>query len=134
MTVSQEDRSVLKSGVTTSDAVARLADLENQIEKGILLQLPCPIGTIVYTIHKGKQCKGFGVSTMPCKRKVNPGFMYYSQCSDLGCNPCSFFETIGYCHDVSEEKFSLNMLHSFGKTIFLTKKEAYEMLWKKNTR
>ena len=43
----------------SGDAVERLAELEDKIEQGTLIELPCPIRTMVYYIVSYKKKIGF---------------------------------------------------------------------------
>ena len=76
-------------------------DLE---EQGLLLRLPCPIGTTVYNTTWWDDVTE--------KVKVNGK---------------TFYRTV-HKHKVSKSTFSLLDIYDFGKTVFLTKKEAEQKL------
>lgn len=76
-------------------AFDKLAEYEDLEEQGLLLRLPCKIGTEVYSAEK-------------------------------------LYDTIGEktykTFFVLSEKFNVNMIEDFGKTVFLTKEEAEQAL------
>lgn len=82
----------------------KLAEYEDLEEKGLLLKLPCKIGTTVYDIHwwddKTKKVKVGGKTYYKTVRK----------------------------RKVSKTKFSLYDYEDFGKTVFLTMEEAEQEL------
>ena len=78
-------------------------DLE---EQGLLLRLPCPIGTTVYNTTWWDDVTE--------KVKVNGK---------------TFYRTV-HKHKVSKSTFSLLNIYDFGKTVFLTKVEAEQKLKK----
>lgn len=85
------------------EIVKRLAFYEALEENGLLLTLPCSIGTPVYAIDG--ECEG------------DPYDCYHS-CESCGC----------HSRFVSEVKFDLDWLSLVGKTVFLIKEEAEEAL------
>ena len=76
-------------------------DLEKQ---GLLLRLPCPIGTTVYNTTLWDDVTE--------KVEVNGETLY----------------RIVHRHKVSKSTFSLGDIYNFGKTVFLTKAEAEQKL------
>lgn len=82
----------------------KLMDYEDWEEQGLLLKLPCPIGTTVYDIHWWEEKI----------KKVKVGKETY-------------YKTV-HKHKVSKTKFSLYDYEDFGKTVFLTKEEAEKEL------
>ena len=78
-------------------------DLE---EQGLLLRLPCPIGTVVYNTHWWDDVEE--------KVKVD-GKTYYRKV---------------HKHKVTKGRFCYTDIDEFGKTVFLTKAEAEEALKK----
>ena len=83
------------------DAVYRkLKDYEDLEEQGLLLRLPCKVGTSVYMV--AQDCGG---DTLDCMRG--------------DCEGCPYLYSF-----VEENKFEAYMCDDFGKTIFLTKSEA----------
>lgn len=87
-----------------SKIVTKLADYEDAEEQGLLLKLPCAIGTKVYNtiwwddIHKKVEVDGE-----------------------------TYYKTI-HKHKVSESTFSLWDIKDFGKRVFLTREEAEQAL------
>ena len=73
-------------------------------EQGLLLRLPCKVGTLVYTI--AHDCGG---DTLDCR------------CMD--CEDCRYLYTF-----VEENAFDTYMCDEIGKSIFLTKEEAEQAL------
>ena len=82
----------------------KLADYEDAEEQGLLLRLPCPIGTTVYNTTWWDDVQE--------KVKVDGK---------------TFYRTI-HKHKVSKSTFSLLDIYDFGKTVFLTKAEAKQKL------
>lgn len=87
-------------------------------EQGLLLRLPCPIGTTVYIIDRQ-----FWIDSDGCKECV----YYYN---DTVEHSCGYDEDCPACTKVYEKKFDLDMLDEVGKTIFLTQAEAEQALEK----
>lgn len=85
-------------------ALEKLAEYEDLEEKGLLLRLPCKIGTSVYMV--AQDCGG---DALYCRRGDCEG------CPDL-------YEF------VEENKFEAYMCDEIGKTVFLTKAEAEQKL------
>ena len=85
-------------------AFEKLAEYEDLEEQGLLLRLPCPIGTTVYN-----------TTWWDCvQEKVKV----------VGK---TFYRTV-HKHKVSKSTFSLVDIYNFGKTVFLTKAEAEQKL------
>ena len=82
----------------------KLADYEDAEEQGLLLRLPCPIGTTVY--------KTTWWDDVQEKVKVDGK---------------TFYRTV-HKHKVSKSTFSLLDIYDFGKTVFLTQAEAEQKL------
>ena len=82
----------------------KLADYEDAEEQGLLLMLPCPIGTTVYNITWW--------DIVQEKVKVN-GKTFYRET---------------HKHKVSKSTFSFMDIKDFGKTVFLTREEAEQAL------
>ena len=90
-------------------AAEKLADYEDAEEQGLLLRLPCPIGTTVYNTTWWDDVTE--------KVKVDGKI---------------FCRTVRK-HKVSKSTFSLLDIKDFGKTVFLTKSEAEQKLKEMNT-
>ena len=82
----------------------KLADYEDAEKQGLLLRLPCPIGTTVYNTTWWDDVQE--------KVKVDGK---------------TFYRTV-HKHKVSKSTFSLLDIYDFGKTVFLTKAEAEQKL------
>ena len=82
----------------------RLAEYEDLEERGLLLRLPCPIGTTVYNTTCWDDVTE--------KAEVNGETLY----------------RIAHKHKVSKSTFSLEDIYNFGKTVFLTQAEAEQKL------
>ena len=84
--------------------IQKLGAYEDAEEQGLLLKLPCPIGTTVYNITWW--------DIVQEKVKVN-GKTFYRET---------------HKHKVSKSTFSFMDIKDFGKTVFLTKEEAEQAL------
>ena len=89
-----------------AQALNKLQEYENAEEDGLLLRLPCPIGSTVYAVVE--ECEGD-----------------YYDCSH-SCETCNNRHIY-----IVEEKFNLEYLDEIGKWIFLTKAEAEQALAEK---
>ena len=89
---------------STRKIIERLAEYEDLEEQGLLLRLPCPIGTTVYNTTCWDDVTE--------KVEVNGETVY----------------RIVHRHKVSKSTFSLGDIYNFGKTVFLTKAEADQKL------
>ena len=86
------------------EVLKKLAEYEGLEEQGLLLRLPCKVGTSVYMV--GQDCGG---DTLDCRRG--------------DCEGCPYLYSF-----VEENKFDAYMLENIGKTVFLTKAEAEQKL------
>ena len=84
--------------------INKLAEYEDAEEQGLLLRLPCKVGTPVYMV--AQDCGG---DTLDCR------------CGD--CEGCSYLYSF-----VETNSFDTYMLDEIGKTVFLTKEEAEQAL------
>ena len=82
----------------------KLAEYEDLEEQGLLLRLPCKVGTTVYNTTWWDDVQE--------KVKVDGK---------------TFYRTL-HKHKVSKSRFSLVDIYNFGKTVFLTKAEAEQKL------
>ena len=92
------------SDYPTRRIIERLAEYEDLEEQGLLLQLPCPIGTTVYNTTWWDDVQE--------KVKVDGK---------------TFYRTVPK-HKVSKSTFSVMDIYDFGKTVFLTQAEAEQEL------
>ena len=82
----------------------KLAEYEDLEEQGKLLKLPCAVGDTVYYLDRF--CSG---TSLDCPRRP--------------CEPCDYYKL-----EIYEEKFKLNDINDFGKTVFLTRESAESAL------
>lgn len=95
----------------------RLLDYEDLEEQGLLLRLPCKIGSEVWEIERQ-----FWIDRKGCKDCI-----YFGN-DGLG-DYCDYDEdSPSACTKIVPKKFNIRMLDDFGKTIFLTKAEAEQKL------
>ena len=81
-------------------AADKLAAYEDAEEQGLLLRLPCKVGDTVYSLDRF--CGG-----------------YSSDCPSRPCKDCPDYKL-----EIHEEKFKLNNIYDFDKTVFLTQEKA----------
>ena len=86
------------------DILEKLAEYEDLEEQGLLLRLPCKVGTTVYNTTWWDDIQE--------KVKVDGK---------------TFYRTV-HKHKVSKSTFSLVDIYNFGKTVFFTKAEAEQKL------
>lgn len=84
----------------------KLAHYEDLEEQGLLLKLPCKVGTKVFYVQK---------------------------CLAPSCKNCMGFTRVNNCYTehkarIFEQEFTLRHLKAFGETVFLTKAEAEKAL------
>ena len=96
----------------------RLAELEDKIENGTLVELPCKVGDTVYEICK--DCSN-------CSHFKETGWEYDCWCDFDDEEHKTMFEVDGdndCIYRIDEIKFEYNSIAKFGKSVFLTKPEA----------
>ena len=93
-----------RHNIYEEDIVEKLAEYEDLEEQGLLLRLPCKLGTTVYNTTWW--------DNVTEKVKVDGK---------------TFYRTV-HKHKVSKSTFSLVDIYNFGKTVFLTKAEAEQKL------
>ena len=91
------------------NALVRLAELEDKIENGQLLELPCKVGDTVYCVEYFCNYKG-------CS--------YNEQVSCCGCQEMIERERRKEKFVISTKKFRLQDLDRVGKTLFPSKEAA----------
>ena len=84
----------------------KLKEYEVLEERGLLLKLPCKVGTKVFYVQK---------------------------CLAPSCKNCMGFTRVNNCYTehkarIFEQEFTLRHLKAFGETVFLTKAEAEKAL------
>ena len=95
----------------------KLREYEDLEEQGLLLKLPCPIGTEVFEIERQLWIDRRGCRD--CLYFGNDGLGDY----------CDYDEdNYPACTKIVHKKFNMRMLRDFGETIFLTKEEAEQKL------
>ena len=120
-TVDCENRSIMRGGrsggkmyytkrylehLQVGEWLTELKKYRNLEEQGLLLKLPCKIGSTVYSIEQ--ECEGDYISCMA------------HECDDCDC----------LYRFIEENAFDTYMMDSLGKTVFLTKEEAEQELKK----
>ena len=99
-----------------ADIYLKLAEYEDLEEQGLLLKLPCKVGTTVYVIDTIYECDN---DYMDCIMEFPDRYQ------------CEIGFKCEYEHEkivVRPESFDFKMLDNFNKTVFLTKEEAEEKL------
>lgn len=121
-----------------ADCLTKFKDYQQLEEQGLLLRLPCGIGTIVYEVENNadacSECsdfeKGYYCDDCCGNKDVHDenGGIYVSnpQYADKPLCQKHFYEVNEYTMSNVDEIF--NMRRAFGKTVFLTKEEAEERL------
>lgn len=100
----------------------RLAELEDKIENGTLVELPCKVGTTIYQIYK--DCSN-------CSHFKETGWEYDCWCDFDSEESKTMFEFDGdtdCVYIVKQTEFTYNHINGFGKDRFLTKAEAEKKL------
>ena len=87
-----------------AQCLKKLQEYEDAEEQGLLLRLPCPIGTTVYNTT-----------------------WWDDVTEKVDVDGKTFYRTV-HKHKVSKSTFSLVDIYDFGKTVFLTKAEAEQKL------
>ena len=96
-------------GIFLTDCLNRLAELEDKIEQGTLIELPCKVGDIVYGLSCYRQ---FGsLSGKIFKGKV-----------------IAFYIERGLYLRIEAEHDNGNFYLEYGKEVFLTREEAEKRL------
>ena len=114
---------------TCQKAINRLAELEDKIENGTLIELPCKVGDTIYNIdHNRSAC-------YECEHYSS--FYGMDEICDNGCAIYPKFERNKpkcdrHFLEIEEMSFSLSWhdrhINDFNKTWFLTKAEAEKKL------
>lgn len=94
-------------------AADRLAAYEEAEEHGLLMKLPVPLGTTVYTLSTIFDC----IYDYDCK-----SYQKWKCEEDIPCE----YEKRSY--HIKETEFGFVMAHSIGETVFLTREEAEKKL------
>lgn len=97
-------------------AFDKLAEYEDLEEQGLLLKLPCKVGTTVYVIDTIYECDNDYMDCImefPDRYQCERGFKCEYEHEKLVVRP---------------ESFDFKMLDNFNKIVFLTKEEAEEKL------
>lgn len=92
-------------------ACNKLAELEDKLENGTMIELPCKLGTKVFEMNSYYDCK----------------IDAFCECHDFslrGEKACICCENNTKKNVVNTSYFNLNMRDRIGKTVFLTKEEA----------
>ena len=121
-----------------SKVLTKLADYEDAEEQGLLLRLPCKVGTIIYKIENNTdaccKCNDFKISYCDddlCSNKNghDEGGVFYvlnPQYADKPLCKKQFYEIKEYEMKTIDEIFWRR--NDFCKTVFFTRKEAEDKL------
>ena len=108
-------KSKFKGEYASQNILARLAEYEDAEEQGLLLRLPCKVGSTVYVIDK--YCV-VNIDNEECD-------------SNELCETCRHYKKYVVCEKVMNNTFEIMMMMQdycgrfrFGKTAFLTREEA----------
>ena len=99
-----DDKKITVDNIDMLKICQRLKLYEDLEEQGLLLRLPCKVGTSVYMV--AQDCGG---DTLDCMRG--------------DCEGCPYLYSF-----VEENKFETYMCDDIGKTVFLTQEEAEQKL------
>jgi hypothetical protein len=96
----------------------RLAELEDKIENGTLIELPCKVGDKVYSIYKTcSKCQYFKETSYDygcwCELDSEESKTMFNFDGDTDC-----------LYAIHETEFIYSMIDKLGKSIFPTKAEA----------
>lgn len=94
----------------------KLAEYEDLEERGLLVKLPCAIGTTVYGIDRQ-----FFIDSKECKNCPD----YYEDLVECFCDCADDYPK---CAKVFEISFELRMIDEIGKGVFLTTEDAEKEL------
>ena len=100
----------------TTHILQELKEYRDLEEQGLLLKLPCKVGTTVYVIYTIYECDNDYMDCImefPDRYQCERGFKCEYEHEKLVVRP---------------ESFDFKMLDNFNKTVFLTKEEAEEKL------
>lgn len=100
----------------TTHILQELKEYRDLEEQGLLLKLPCKVGTTVYVIDTIYECDNDYMDCImefPDRYQCERGFKCEYEHEKLVVRP---------------ESFDFKMLNNFNKTVFLTKEEAEEKL------
>ena len=100
----------------TTHILRELKEYRDLEEQGLLLKLPCKVGTTVYVIDTIYECDNDYMDCImefPDRYQCERGFKCEYEHEKLVVRP---------------ESFDFKMLDNFNKTVFLTKEEAEEKL------
>lgn len=101
-------------------AIDKLAKLENQLENGTLIELPCKVGDTVYNIYK--ECS-------KCQHFKDYAYTDYVECTLDDDKRMFDFDFDKDCiYTIYETQFTYSMIDKVGKSIFSTKSEAEKKL------
>ncbi|RHS61967.1 hypothetical protein DW958_13815 [Ruminococcus sp. AM46-18] len=101
------------SGEYLYPAIEKLAEYEDLEEQNLLLKLPIPLNTTVYTIYTKQWC------------------YYDDDCMEdieYKCMNGEFCEKQEVRHYIHTEKFSASMINFINKTVFLNREDAEKKL------
>ena len=97
-----------KAGGELVNALKELKTLKDKQEQGLLIELPCPVGTVIYIVNRYWHSVEIG------------NICGISECDDVDC----------FCYKVyvDPDSYENILISEFGKEWFLTEAEAEEAL------
>ena len=99
-------------------ALEKLAYYEDLEEQGLLVRLPCKVGTVVYRIES----RGWTKSSI-CGESFSEDCEY---CEEKNCDSHLKYEI--YSQEMISQDWIFGNRNGFGRTIFLTREEAEKKL------
>ena len=102
----QETKLSAEVGIYLTDCLNRLAELEDKIEQGTLIELPCKVGDTVYEVFKDHR----------------PPFIKETKIEKI------VITEKGLRLRLARNSFYETAISSLGKTVFLTREEAEKRL------
>ena len=106
------------SGEYLYPAIEKLATYEDLEEQGLLVRLPCKVGTVVYRIEN---C-GWSKSSV-CGKSFSDDCEY---CEKKNCDSHEIYDI--FSQEMISQDWIFGNRKSFGKTVFLTREEAKKKL------
>lgn len=106
------------NAATIREIINKLCDYENAEEQGLLVRLPCKVGTVVYRI----EFRGWTKSSI-CGESFSEDCEY---CEEKNCDSHRKYEI--YSQEMFSQDWIFGNRNGFGRTIFLTREEAEKKL------
>ena len=101
-----------------NEVCKKLAEYEQLEEQGLLVRLPCKVGTVVYRIES----RGWTKSSI-CGKSFSEDCEY---CEEKKCDSRRKYEI--YSQEMFSQEWIFGNRNGFGRTIFFTREEAERKL------